>query len=149
MKRVKGLKSLVQSAVEHGSRAVEKVQIEMAKTPFDLLEKVDPLKVPVAGVRMIYNTGVSTTHGMIRLVNKVVGETLDVVIDSVDQMEKSREAESAAAERPRETESAAAEKPRETESAAAEKPRETEGSSKPESAGNEPAPNDETARPAA
>lgn len=83
MKRVRGLKSLVQAAVEHGSRAVEKVQIEMAKTPFDILEKVPPLKVPAAGVRLVYNTSVSTTHGMIRLVNKVVGDTLDVVLDTV------------------------------------------------------------------
>lgn len=83
MKRVRGVKSLVQAAVEHGSRAVEKVQIEMAKTPFDILEKVPPLKVPVAGVRLIYNTSISTTHGMIRLVNKVVGDTLDVVLDSM------------------------------------------------------------------
>ncbi len=83
MKRIRGLKSLVQAAVEHGSRAVEAVQIEMAKTPFDLLEKVPPLKLPVAGVRLLYNTGVGTTHTMIRLVNKVVGDTLDVVIDQV------------------------------------------------------------------
>lgn len=83
MKRIRGLKSLVQAAVEHGSRAVEKVQIEMAKTPFDLLEQVPPLKVPVAGVRLIYNTSVSTTHGMIRLVNKTVGDTLEVVLDTM------------------------------------------------------------------
>ncbi len=84
MKRIRGLKSLLQAAVEHGSRAVEAVQIEVAKTPFDLLEKVPPLKVPVAGVRLLYNTGVGTTHTMIRLVNKVVGDTLDVVLDQVE-----------------------------------------------------------------
>ena len=78
MKRIRGLKSLLQAAVEHGSRAVEAVQIEVAKTPFDLLEKVPPLKLPVAGVRLLYNTGVGTT-----LVNKVVGDTLDVVLDQV------------------------------------------------------------------
>lgn len=83
MKRIRGLKSLLQAAVEHGSRAVEAVQIEVAKTPFDLLEKVPPLKLPVAGVRLLYNTGVGTTHTMIRLVNKVVGDTLDVVLDQV------------------------------------------------------------------
>ncbi len=101
MKRIRGLKSLVQSAVEHGSRAVEKVQIEMAKTPFDILEQVPPLKVPAAGVRLIYNTSVSTTHGVIRLVNKVVGDTLDVVIDTVAETAKenkeAKEAESAKA----------------------------------------------------
>ena len=113
MKRIRGLKSLVQAAVEHGSRAVEKVQIEMAKTPFDILEQVPPLKVPAAGVRLIYNTSVSTTHGVIRLVNKVVGDTLDVVIDTVAETAKenqeAKEAESAKAASASEAEPAKAE----------------------------------------
>ena len=40
MKRWRGLKSLVVDAVEHGSRAVEKIQIETMKLPFALLEQV-------------------------------------------------------------------------------------------------------------
>lgn len=83
MKRIRGLKSLVISAVDHGSQAIEKVQLEIAKTPFDILEQVPPLKLPVAGVRLVYNTSVGATHLVIRAVNKVVGETLDVVLDQV------------------------------------------------------------------
>lgn len=85
MKRARGLKSLVEQAVDHGSRAIERVQLETAKVPFDLIEQIPGLKVPASGVRTIYNTGVSGVHGMIRLVNKVVGDTIDVVLDTVEK----------------------------------------------------------------
>lgn len=85
MKRLRGLKSLVVEAVDQGSRAIEKVQIETAKVPFNLAERIPGLKVPASGVRVIYNTGVSNVHGMIRLVNKVAGDTVDAVLDTVDK----------------------------------------------------------------
>ncbi|MFO0591019.1 MAG: hypothetical protein U0441_25975 [Polyangiaceae bacterium] len=85
MKRIRGLKSLVIAAVDHGSQAIEKVQLEVAKTPFDLLEQVPNLKLPVAGARLVYNTSVASTHLIIRTVNKVVGDTLDVVLDQVSK----------------------------------------------------------------
>ena len=85
MKRARGLKSLIEQAVDHGSRAIERVQLETAKVPFDLVEQIPGLKVPASGVRAIYNTGVSGVHGMIRLVNKVAGDTIDVVLDAVEK----------------------------------------------------------------
>ncbi|MBK8257260.1 MAG: hypothetical protein IPK82_31875 [Polyangiaceae bacterium] len=83
MKRLRGMKSLVTDAVDKGSQAVERVQIETAKIPFDLLEKVPGIKVPASGVRRIYNMSVSNVHSMIRLVNHVAGETFDAMVDSV------------------------------------------------------------------
>lgn len=84
MKQLRGLKALVQDAVEHGSRAIERVQIDMAKVPFDLLEKVEPIREPVKGIRLLHDTGVAYTHSMIRLVNKVTGDVIDKVIDAAD-----------------------------------------------------------------
>ncbi|APR86804.1 hypothetical protein A7982_12153 [Minicystis rosea] len=85
MRRWRGLKSLVVDAVEHGSRAVERIQMEAARLPFDILEQIPPLTVPVKGVRAIHHGAVAGTHGMIRLVNRVVGDTLDVVFDVVEK----------------------------------------------------------------
>lgn len=84
-KRWRGLKSLVQDAVEHGSRGIERVQKEMAATPFAILEQIPPLAVPAKGVHLIHDTAVSGVHGMIRLVNRVVGGTVDVVLDAVEE----------------------------------------------------------------
>jgi hypothetical protein len=85
MQRWRGLKALVQDAVEHGSRAVERVQLDVAKLPFDMLEQIPPLQVPVKGIREIHDTAVAGVHGMIRLVNRVAGSTLDVVLDAVEE----------------------------------------------------------------
>ena len=84
-KRLRGLKQLLQDAVEHVSLAVERVQLERAKLPFALLERVPTIAAPARGVHLIHDAAVSTTHGMIRLVNRVVGDTLDAVIDEVER----------------------------------------------------------------
>jgi len=84
MDRWRGLKALVVDAVENGSRAVERIQMETAKKPFDLLEQIPPLEVPVKGIREIHDTAVAGVHGMIRLVNRVTGQTLDLVLDAVE-----------------------------------------------------------------
>jgi hypothetical protein len=103
MKRWRGLKALVVDAVEHGSRAVEHIQKETARRPFEILEKIPPLQVPAKGIHEIHDTAVSGVHGMIRLVNKVVGGTLDVVIDVVEhRRERAAMQARAAAEEPEE-----------------------------------------------
>jgi len=84
MKRLRGLKDLVVDAVEHGSRSIERVQKDTARLPFDILEQIPPIAAPVKGVRWVYDVGLSTTHGMIRLVTRVVGVGLDKVLDVVE-----------------------------------------------------------------
>jgi hypothetical protein len=88
MQRWRGLRALVTDAVEHGSRAVERVQLRMAKQTFDILEAIPPLALPAKGVHEIHDASVAGVHGMIRLVNRVVGETLDVVIDEVEKRQE-------------------------------------------------------------
>lgn len=85
MRRWRGLKSLVVDAVEHGSRAVEKLQLETARLPFTILEQIPPLTVPVKGIHAIHDTSVKATHGIIRLVSRVAGDTIDVVLDVVEK----------------------------------------------------------------
>ena len=100
MQRWRGLKSLVVDAVEHGSRAVEHVQKETVRRPLEILAKLAPIEVPVKGIQEIHATAVSGIHGMIRLVTRVGGGTVDVVIDVVE-----RRRELAAREAPAATES--------------------------------------------
>jgi hypothetical protein len=85
MRRWRGLKSMVVDAVEHGSRAVEKVHMQTARVPFAVLEAVPPLAVPAKGVHAIHDAAVTGVYGMIRLVNKVTGDVLDVVLDAVEK----------------------------------------------------------------
>jgi hypothetical protein len=85
MQRWRGLKSLIVDAVEHGSRAVERLQKEAARKPLELLEQIPPLAVPARGIHEIHDAAVSAVHGMIRLVNRVTGETVDMVLDAVEK----------------------------------------------------------------
>lgn len=90
MQRWRGLKSLIVDAVDQGSRAVERIQKETAQTPFAILERIPPLAVPVKGIHEIHDTAVSSIHGMIRLVTRVTGDTLDVVLDAVEKQQSAK-----------------------------------------------------------
>ncbi|AUX48406.1 hypothetical protein SOCE26_099400 [Sorangium cellulosum] len=88
MERWRGLKDLVQDAVDHGSRAVERLQKHAAKLPFDLLEQIPPISAPVRGIRLVHDTMVSGVHVAIRLVNRVAGYTIDGVLFVVEQQKE-------------------------------------------------------------
>ena len=82
--RWKGLVALTAATVEHGSSAVETIQLEMAGRTFGILEKVPPIAVPTRIVRAVHDASVKVTHGSIRLVASMVKGGLDVAIDVVE-----------------------------------------------------------------
>jgi hypothetical protein len=92
VKRWRGLKSLVADAVEHGSRAVEKVHKEIADKPFAILEAIPPIRVPAKVVHVIHDAAVTTTHVAIRAVNVAVSASLDVAIDMVEAKDRAEAA---------------------------------------------------------
>jgi hypothetical protein len=107
VKRWRGLKSLVADAVEHGSRAIEKVQKETARKPFAILEAIPTISLPAKAVHVIHDALVTTTHIAIRTVNEAVSVSLDVAIDIVEANDRrtpatpSPDAEAASAAAPR------------------------------------------------
>jgi hypothetical protein len=80
MRRWRGLVALVRDAVEHGSRAVEKVQLETAGRPFGILEQIPAVAEPTRMVHVIHDATVSGVHGVVRAVNRALGTTIDVVL---------------------------------------------------------------------
>lgn len=80
LKLLRGARALLTSAVEHGSRAVETIQLETAKRPFSVLEAIAPLAVPAKAVHVVHDAVVTVTHASIRGVNGVVGVALDAAI---------------------------------------------------------------------
>jgi hydrogenase maturation factor len=79
-KRWRGLVALVRDAVEHGSRAVEKVQIETAGRPFGILEQIPAVAEPTRVVHVLHDATVSGVHGVVRAVARAVGATVDVAL---------------------------------------------------------------------
>jgi hypothetical protein len=95
LKRWRGLRALVKDAVEHGSLTVERVQKETAARPFTILEQIPPIAELAKGVHEIHDLSVSSVHGIIRLVNRVVATTLDGALDLAERIEAERAAQPA------------------------------------------------------
>ena len=73
MKKWRGLSALVADAVEHGSRAVERVQLDGARQTFRVLEWI-PAARPV---EMALRASVMSTHAAIRMVGNIVATGVD------------------------------------------------------------------------
>ena len=84
MKRVRGLRQLVEDVVEHGSRAVERIQKETAQRPFAILEAMPTIGEPARLVHAVYDAWVGGVHGTIRVVNRAVGATVDAALVALD-----------------------------------------------------------------
>lgn len=83
--RWRGVVALVRDSVEHGSRAVERIQLDVARRPFALLEHIPPLAAPVKVVHVVHDASVRSVHLAIRGVNAVVATSVDVVLQHLDQ----------------------------------------------------------------
>lgn len=85
MKKWRGLMELVRDAVDQGATAVERVHRRTAATPFELLEKVPPIALPVRGVRAVHDVALSGSYGMVRWINRLTGTAVGVALDLVEQ----------------------------------------------------------------
>jgi hypothetical protein len=92
LKKWRGMRALVTDAVEHGSRAIERVQMDTAKRTFDVLESIPPLSAPVKLVHLVHDATVGGVYNTIRVVNQVVGASVDAALEAVDEEEAKRRA---------------------------------------------------------
>lgn len=100
MNRLRGLKALVQDAVDQGSRAVERLQKETMRRPLEIIAQIPPLEVPGKGILEIHDLAVTNTHAVVRVVNRVVFDTMGVLIDIAEKrqsLEKNRANDESAA----------------------------------------------------
>ena len=84
-KRLRGLVNLVVDAVEHGSRAVEKLHLGTTQRTFDILEALPVIETPARVAHTVHDLSVRGVYGAIRLVNRGVGAAIDLGIDVATQ----------------------------------------------------------------
>lgn len=84
IKRLRGLRVLVGDVVDHGSKAVEEVHKATAARTFFVLEAVPPIAKPAKVVHVVHDAWLTAVYGGIRMVNALVGKTLDVAMDVAD-----------------------------------------------------------------
>ena len=85
MEKWRGAVSLVRDAVEHGSRAVERIQIETARRPFGIIEQIPGVAAPTRIVHGVHDASVTAVHGVIRAVNVAVSATVDFALQQVEK----------------------------------------------------------------
>lgn len=83
MERLRGLVALVVDAVEHGSRAVERVQKVNAGRTFAVLEAVPMIAAPAKVVHAVHDFSLVTTHATIRAVAGTALDVAGLVLDRV------------------------------------------------------------------
>jgi hypothetical protein len=84
LKRWRGLRALFEDAVEHGSRAVERVHLATARRPFGLIERIPGIAEPGHLVHEVHDLTVQTVYSSVRLVNRAVGAALDLTLDVIE-----------------------------------------------------------------
>ena len=96
MNRLRGLRSLVEEAVEHGSKAVEHVHKATAARTFVALEAIPPIAAPARVLHAVHDLWLSGVYGAVRVGNRVVGKALEVAIDVAEAGAPAGPGESAA-----------------------------------------------------
>jgi hypothetical protein len=84
MEQLRGLRALIEKAVDQGTAAVERVHRATAARPFAVLDAIPPVALPARGVRVVHDAILDTVYGSIRQVNRVVGGTLALAIDVIE-----------------------------------------------------------------
>jgi hypothetical protein len=87
VKQWRGLTTLVRDAVEHGSRAIERIQKETAARPFAILEAIPPIATPAKVIHALHDASIASTHAAIRLAARVVAGTVAAVLAAGDRAE--------------------------------------------------------------
>jgi hypothetical protein len=87
LRRLRGLRALIEEAVHHGASAVERVHKETADRTFTLLEAIPPIAAPTKLVHVVHDATVTSVYAAIRGVNAIVGKTLDVAIDVAESVQ--------------------------------------------------------------
>jgi hypothetical protein len=93
MSRWRGLKDLLQEAVEKGTTAVEHVHKDVARKPFAILQHVPLLASPARVGWSLVERVISETYQTIRLVNRVVGDLAGEALDAADRRGAERSAD--------------------------------------------------------
>jgi hypothetical protein len=83
--QLRGLRALLETAVEQGTSAVERVHRATAARPFAVLDAIPPVALPARGVRVVHDAILDTVYGSIRQVNRMVGGTLALAIDVIEK----------------------------------------------------------------
>lgn len=87
LKRLRGLRALIEDAVEHGSEAIERVHLATAARPFAVLERIPPTALVARGIHVAHDTIASSVYGTIRATNRLLGTAATIALDIAETLD--------------------------------------------------------------
>jgi hypothetical protein len=81
----KGVATLVQTAVDKGTTAVEEVQNELTSEVYGILTRIPPIAPTVRTVQVVHEACVGGIYNIIRGVNRGVGVITQLTFDTMDE----------------------------------------------------------------
>ena len=83
--QLNGLRRLIEDSVEHGSAAVEKIQLRLAGRSFGILEHIPLIAPPAKAVHLIHDECVSSVHRIVRFSNRLINTGLAYALEAGPQ----------------------------------------------------------------
>ena len=74
------MKDKVRDAIDKGATTTEEVQKEIAKMPFDIIGKMEPMKTTADGLHDLTDWSIGKVYDAIRGVNQKVSDYADVIL---------------------------------------------------------------------
>jgi hypothetical protein len=87
LQRWKGLSSLVGDAVEHGSKAIERIHMATARRPFEIIERIPAIGAPTKVVHGVHDAIVTNTYNQIRFWNSLVQSVVQSALPDAPEPE--------------------------------------------------------------
>jgi len=88
MTDLKGLKDLVQEAIDKGATTVEEVHQSIASRPLEILQQLIPDKTPAKEIEAFQKKTIGSVYDMIRTVNQAVGEIAGNLLAKIEKTDK-------------------------------------------------------------
>ncbi|MGO9839435.1 MAG: hypothetical protein ACLP1X_35090 [Polyangiaceae bacterium] len=93
LKRLRGLRALIEDAVEHGSGAIERVHLATAARPFAVLERIPPTALVARSVHVAHDAIATSVYGTIRATNRLLGAAAAIALDVAETLDDDKEQE--------------------------------------------------------
>jgi hypothetical protein len=75
-----GLSALLADAIEHGSKAVERIHMSTARLPFEIIESIPPLAAPTHLIHELHDAIVGNTYNQIRFWNAAINKVVQAAL---------------------------------------------------------------------
>ena len=91
LRQLRGLKDLIEDAVEAGVTRTERMHVAIARYPYAVLTRLTPIAAPVRGVEFVQTTITGSVYWTIRLATRVTAVTATRVLDHLGAADQSPE----------------------------------------------------------